>query len=71
MALLLTVAMCRAEMDMEPTSEATKLEGPGRFLEYKGVGKLRGKKVLITGGEYVPLSNTFASVLRFALESSI
>ena len=38
---------------MEPTSEATKLEGPGHFLEYTGVGKLRGKKVLITGGEYV------------------
>lgn len=36
---------------MDPTSEATKLEGPGRFLEYEGVGKLRGKKVLITGGE--------------------
>ncbi|SLM40006.1 oxidoreductase [Lasallia pustulata] len=39
------------EMDMEPTSEATKLEGPGRFLEYEGVGKLKGKKVLITGGD--------------------
>ena len=47
------MSMCSSEMDMEPTSEATKLEGPGRFLEYKGVGKLRGKKVLITGGEYV------------------
>lgn len=45
------MAGCRSELDMEPTSEATKLEGPGRFLEYRGVGKLRGKKVLITGGE--------------------
>ena len=38
---------------MNPTSEATKLEGPGKFLEYTGVGKLRKKKVIITGGEYV------------------
>ena len=38
---------------MNPTSEATKLEGPGEFLEYTGVGKLRKKKVIITGGEYV------------------
>ena len=39
------------EADMNPTSEATKLEGPGKFLEYTGVGKLRKKKVIITGGE--------------------
>jgi hypothetical protein len=39
------------EKDMAPTSEATKLEGDGRFVEYKGVGKLREKKVFITGGE--------------------
>lgn len=38
---------------MNPTSESTKLEGPGKFLEYTGVGKLRKKKVIITGGEYV------------------
>ena len=36
---------------MDPTSEATKLEGQNEFVEYKGVGKLKGKKVLITGGE--------------------
>ena len=36
---------------MNPTSEATKLEGANGFVDYKGVGKLRGKKVLITGGE--------------------
>lgn len=36
---------------MDPTSESTKLEGDGRFVEYKGVGKLTGRKVLITGGE--------------------
>lgn len=39
------------EKDMAPTSEATKLEGSDSFVEYKGVGKLRGKKVLITGGD--------------------
>lgn len=36
---------------MNPTSEATKLEGPGKFYEYTGVGKLRNYKALITGGE--------------------
>ena len=36
---------------MEPTSEATRLEGEGGFKEYKGVGKLKSKKVIITGGE--------------------
>ncbi|KAI9794066.1 MAG: hypothetical protein M1816_006691 [Peltula sp. TS41687] len=40
-----------SEVAMDPTSEATKLEGEGRFVEYKGVGKLTGKKVLITGGD--------------------
>ena len=36
---------------MAPTSEATKLEGDSGFAEYKGAGKLKGKKALITGGE--------------------
>ncbi|MCJ1480509.1 hypothetical protein MMC06_000664 [Schaereria dolodes] len=36
---------------LNPTSEATKLEGKGGFREYTGVGKLVGKKVLITGGD--------------------
>ena len=36
---------------MNPSSEATKLEGKGGFREYTGVGKLRNKKALITGGE--------------------
>lgn len=36
---------------MAPTSESTRLEGDGDFVEYKGVGKLKGKKALITGGE--------------------
>ncbi len=49
----LTRVDCSTEKDMNPTSEATKLEGPTRFLEYSGVGKLRRKKVIITGGEYV------------------
>ncbi|OOQ83003.1 oxidoreductase [Penicillium brasilianum] len=32
-------------------SESSKLEGPGGFVEYVGSGKLKGKKVLITGGD--------------------
>lgn len=36
---------------MKPMSESTKLEAEGGFVEYKGVGKLKGKKVIITGGE--------------------
>ena len=43
---------CSKEADIHPTSEATKLEGPTKFHEYSGVGKLRRKKVIITGGEY-------------------
>ncbi|RPA82991.1 NAD(P)-binding protein [Ascobolus immersus RN42] len=39
------------ERDMAPTSESTKLEGKDGFKEYKGVGKLKGKKVIITGGD--------------------
>jgi hypothetical protein len=38
---------------MKPTSESTALEGSDGFVEYVGSGKLKGKKVLITGGEYV------------------
>lgn len=43
----------RLEKHMNPPSEATKLESKGRFVEYVGSGKLKDKKVLITGGEYV------------------
>ncbi|KAF8428988.1 oxidoreductase [Tirmania nivea] len=39
------------EKKMKPTSEATKLEAAGEFKEYKGVGKLTDKKVIITGGD--------------------
>ena len=39
------------EGDMNPTSESTKLEGVGGFREYIGVGKLKNKKAIITGGE--------------------
>jgi hypothetical protein len=35
-------------------SESSKLEGEGDFVEYVGSGKLKGKKVLITGREYDP-----------------
>ncbi|KMU72786.1 oxidoreductase [Coccidioides immitis RMSCC 3703] len=39
------------EKHMTPTSEATKLESEGRFVEYVGSNKLKGKKALITGGD--------------------
>jgi len=39
------------EKDMEPSSEPTKLEGDGEFVEYTPAGKLKGKKALITGGD--------------------
>ncbi|KAK6350468.1 hypothetical protein TWF718_003659 [Orbilia javanica] len=36
----------------DPKPEVSRLEGPGgKFYEYWGVGKLGGKKVLITGGD--------------------
>lgn len=38
---------------MIPPSESTKLEAAGAFVEYVGSGKLKDKKVLITGGELV------------------
>ena len=38
---------------MAPSSEPTLLESEGQLREYKGVKKLRGKKVVITGGESV------------------
>lgn len=38
---------------MAPSSEVTKLEGSEGLVEYVGANKLKGKKVLITGGEYV------------------
>src|SRR5881275_2358672 len=37
---------------MKPTSESTALEGAEGFVEYVAAGKLKGKKALITGGEY-------------------
>ncbi|KAL4890860.1 hypothetical protein BDV59DRAFT_204103 [Aspergillus ambiguus] len=39
------------EKHMAPSSEATKLESSGTFVEYVGSGKLKDKKVLITGGD--------------------
>lgn len=39
------------EKDMGPTSESTKLETPGGMKEYIGIGKLRGKSAIITGGD--------------------
>lgn len=48
---------------MQPASESTKLEYDGDFVEYVGSGKLKDKKVLITGGEYVHHKEQF----RFAV----
>lgn len=42
-----------SEKELHPSSESTKLEGSQGFVEYSGSGKLKGKKALITGGEYV------------------
>ncbi|KAL2216580.1 oxidoreductase [Thermoascus aurantiacus ATCC 26904] len=39
------------EKRMVPPSEPTKLESEGEFIEYVGSGKLKDKKVLITGGD--------------------
>jgi len=39
------------EKDMAPSSNPTQLEGENGFKEYKGVGKLKGKKAIITGGD--------------------
>ncbi|KAL2001752.1 hypothetical protein VTN02DRAFT_1306 [Thermoascus thermophilus] len=39
------------EKRMMPPSEPTKLESEGEFIEYVGSGKLKDKKVLITGGD--------------------
>ncbi|WEW58018.1 hypothetical protein PRK78_003485 [Emydomyces testavorans] len=39
------------EKHMEPTSESTRLEAEGGFVEYVGSNKLKDKKVLITGGD--------------------
>ena len=49
--MMLTVEFS-SEKAMKPTSESTALEGSDGFVEYVGSGKLKGKKVLITGGEY-------------------
>lgn len=39
---------------MAPPSEPTKLESCRGFVDYVGSGKLKDKKVIVTGGEYVP-----------------
>jgi hypothetical protein len=51
--MLLLKYYVRLESIMIESSESTKLEGVGSFAEYVGSGKLKGKKALITGGEYV------------------
>jgi hypothetical protein len=44
---------------MAPSSEVTRLEGDQGFIEYAGADKLKGKKALITGGEYVESFSIF------------
>ncbi|KAJ5137765.1 hypothetical protein N7476_008169 [Penicillium atrosanguineum] len=39
------------EQKMAPASEVTKLDGSEGLVEYVGANKLKGKKVLITGGD--------------------
>lgn len=41
------------QKDMAPEPFDTSLETAGGPKQYIGIGKLRGKKALITGGEYV------------------
>ena len=49
---------------MMPGSEATKLESYNGFVEYAGSGKLKGKKAIVTGGEYVQSSSYIRSSTR-------
>lgn len=46
------ISLSRLEKHLAPSSESTKLEASGGFIEYVGANKLKDKKVLITGGEY-------------------
>lgn len=62
-----TQSLPGSERALKPTSESTKLEGDGEFVEYKGVGKLKGKKILITGGEYVIRSDAVLPPCKHAL----
>lgn len=50
---MLNFVTSRLESHMAPPSESTKLESSEGLVEYVGSGKLKDKKVLITGGEYV------------------
>lgn len=45
------------QKEMEPHPIDTKLETASGPKEHVGIGKLKGKKALITGGEYVSLTN--------------
>lgn len=44
---------------MSPASESKMLEGEGSFIDFVGSGRLKDKKVIVTGGEYV-LESWFA-----------
>lgn len=44
---------CSLESKMASSSEFTKMEYEGSFIEYASSNKLEDNKVLVTGGEYV------------------
>jgi hypothetical protein len=49
---------------MAPSSEVTKLDGSDGPVEYIGANKLKNKKALITGGEYVPHAGTKSPIFH-------
>ncbi|KAK2752462.1 hypothetical protein FQN54_008124 [Arachnomyces sp. PD_36] len=51
------------EKHLAPSSESTKLEGAEGFVEYVGCGKLKDKKVLITGGESSGIGRSVAILM--------
>lgn len=53
MTLLVNLDQLSLESTLAFPSESSKLEGEGGFVKYVSSVKLKGKQVLITGGEYV------------------
>jgi len=54
---------------MSSSSESTKLEHEGAFIEYPGSNKLKDKKVLVTGGEYASPYYTEICLTNWLTES--
>lgn len=61
---MLNFVTFRLESHMAPPSESTKLESSEGLVEYVGSGKLKDKKVLITGGECVLKEECLMSRIR-------